>query len=377
MHVTVKVAINMLKNVNSLKLLFLLLFIVIAFYILTIKTEKYQSNSTVIIKDLSQKQSASMLGSMLLGQGSSTMQDSKLLEIYIKSLEMFLMLNKEHNLTDYYSSDHIDFIQRLTPEALLSFNLVNNENLLKQYADDISILYDEPSNTLNIGFMHADAKIAQEIVSNVIKYASQTLNRFEKENAEVALQALLSQEQENKTLFTDSIKKLIAYQNKHQTIDPNIDVQSKSSILASLESELIQKEVEYKSKLGYLNKNTAEMQLLRDTLYQMKRSIANIKKQIAGDGKNELNKNVSEFELLKNEVDFNKERYKQTLIRLEETKVQVNQNAKNLIVVTQPTSAQTHSEPSKLKDILTLFIVLSFLYGIITLILSILNEHKD
>ena len=119
------------------------------------------------------------------------------------------------------------------------------------------------------------------------------------------------------------------------------------------------------------------MQLIKDTLYQMKRSIARIKKQMAGYGQDELNKNVSEFELLKNEVDFNRERYKQTLIKLEETKVEVKQNAKNLIVVTQPTIAQTYSEPNKLKDILTLLIILSFLYGILTLILSILKEHKD
>lgn len=364
-------------TIRNLRVFFFLLFIALSLYVLLIKTEKYQSNSTVIIKDLSQQQSASMLGSMLLGQSSSVMQDSKLLEIYIKSMEMFSLLDTEHNLTGYYSSKQIDFVQRLSPDALLSFNLANNENMLQAYVHDITIVYDEPSGTLNIGFKHAYAKIAQQIVRDMITYAGKTLNRFEKENASVALEELVSQEQENKQLFTDSIKKLIAYQNRHHTIDPSVDVQSKSTILAALESELIQKEVEYKSKLGYLNKNATEMQLLRDTLYQMRQSIKNIKREIAGSGTNELNKNVSEFELLKNEVDFNKERYKQTLIKLEETKVQVQQNAKNLIVVTQPTLAQTYSEPNKLKDIITLLIVLSFLYGILTLMLSILKEHKD
>jgi len=367
----------MVKNLIGLKLIFIVIFVIVAFYILAIKTEKYQSTATVIIKDLSQQQSANMLGSMILGQSSSVMQESMLLEIYVKSMEMFSLLDKKHNLTNYYTSQQLDTVQRLSKDALLHLNAVNNENLLNRYSNDIEILYDELSSTLRIGFMHADAQKAQDIVKDIIRYASQTLNRFEKENAQVALQGLLDQEQENKKLFTDSIQKLIAYQNQHQTIDPNIDVQSKSAILASLESELVQKEVEYKSKLGYMNKNAAEMKLIRDSLYQMKQSIEKIKKQIAGDGKNELNKNVSEFELHKNEVEFNKERYVQTLIKLEETKVQVKQNAKNLIVITQPTLAQTYSEPNKFKEILTLLIILSFLYGISKLILSILNEHKD
>ncbi len=362
---------------RRLKLFFISLFILIAFYILAMKTEKFQSSSIVMIKDLSSKQSASMLGSMLLGQSSSSMQDSKILELYINSSEMFQTLDAKYHLAAYYTSDEMDLVQRLSEHAFFSFNRTTGENLLRQYQKDLSILYDEPSATLTIGFQHADPKIAQLIVKEIIQTATATLNRFEKENAQVALTSLMQQEKENKALFTDTIKKLIAYQNQHQTIDPNIDVQSKSTILANLESELIQKEVAYKSKLGYLNKNATEVQLLRDTIYQLKQSIRKIKKQIAGNGKNELNTNVSEFELLKSEVDFNKERYKQTLIKLEETKVSVKQNAKNLIVVTQPTLAQTYSEPNKFKDILSLMIILSFLYGIFTLILSILKEHKD
>ena len=366
-----------MKLVSNLRLLFVFLFVVISFYILTIRTEKFQSSSTVIIKDLSQQQTASMLGSMLLGQSSSIMRDSKLLEVYIQSMEMFLALDKEHNLTHYYGSSEIDFIQRLNPNALFSMNKNNHENLLSAYTKDISLLYDEASSTLNIAYLHANPLIAQDIVQNILTISSQTLNRFERENASVALNALINQEKENKKLFIDSIKKLILYQNKHNTIDPNVDVKSKSAILATLESELVQKEVEYKSKLSYLNKNTAEMKLLLGTLTHIKKSVIKLKSQIAGGGENELNKNVSDYELLKSEVDFNKERYKQTLIKLEETKVSVKQNAKNLIVVTKPTLASTYAEPKKLKDILTLFIVLSFLYGIFTLVLSILKDHKD
>jgi len=98
---------------------------------------------------------------------------------------------------------------------------------------------------------------------------------------------------------------------------------------------------------------------------------------MTGKGSHELNQNVSGFELLKSEVEFNKEKYKQTLIQLEETKASVKQNAKNLIVITKPSRASTYSKPNKFKEILTLLIILGFLYGIIGLILSILKDHKD
>ena len=42
---------------SRLKLLFASLFVIISVYIVAIKTEKFQSGSIVMIKDLSQKQS--------------------------------------------------------------------------------------------------------------------------------------------------------------------------------------------------------------------------------------------------------------------------------------------------------------------------------
>ncbi len=362
---------------NPLKVIFLFLLIVLTFYILFIKTEKFKSDANIIIKDLSQNQSISTLGSMLLGKTSSTMQDSEILKLYISSEDMFNKLNKEYNLTAYYSSSKIDFAQRLSNNAIIPYFQTTKENLLNCYQKDLYIQYDNLTSTLNISFLNANANRAKAIVKSIIYYSKIILNKYEKENAKVALQSILEQTKENKLLFTRSIKKLIMYQNKHHTIDPKIDVKSKSTILASLESKLIEKRVEYKSKLGYLNKNSAEMRLLLDNIQQMKKSIYNIRGEITGDNKSELNKKVSDFEILKNEVEFNKKRYIQALIKLEETKVSVKQNAKNLIIITKPTLAQTYSEPNKIKDIISLWIILGFLYGIISLIITLIKEHKD
>jgi len=38
---------------------------------------------------------------------------------------------------------------------------------------------------------------------------------------------------------------------------------------------------------------------------------------------------------------------------------------------------ELYSKPNKLKDIITLFIIILFLYGIIKTSYSILKEHKD
>jgi len=360
------------------KLIFILLALLSAYYISFIKTEKYQSKSVIMIKDLSQEQSVSAFGSLLLPTGSKSVQDAKLLELYIKSSGMFKLIDNDFNLTQYYTSNKIDTLNRLSMDAILPIWELNRKNLITRYSNDLTVLYDEASKTIEIGFAHADATVAKKIVENIIKYAGKKLNFFEKKNSEVILTSLKEQEKEKYERFLASVKRLLDYQNRHNTINPQSDVESKAVILSSLEGELVQKEVEYNSKLQYMNAKTAEMKLLKSNIRYIKQSIQNIKKEITGSkGKKELNVDVSEFQLLQGEVEFNKEMYKQTLAKLEETTILVNQNRKNLIVITPAGVSDSYIYPNKLKDTLSILIILSFIYGITTLILTIIRDHKD
>ena len=360
------------------KIIFLLLFVYILYYISFLETEKYESNSIVMIKDLSQKQSTSALGSLLLPSGSESTIDARLLEVYIKSDDMFTQLDKEFNLTGYYQSEKIDMIHRLSSKVLLPSYHPNRINLLEKYNQDLLIAYNEPSTTIKISFAHADAKVAQSIVQSIVRYSSQVLNLFEKKNSKVILHFLENEEKKKHQLFLSSLKELLTYQNKNSTIDPKVDIDVKSTILAGLQSELVQKNVEYNTKAQYLNTSSAEMKLLKGNIDYIQNSISKIRQEITGgNGKKELNVNMSDFTLLTSKVEFNKQLYIQTLVKLEETKVLVSQNTKNLIVVTQAQVADSYSYPNKIKDSFSIFIVLSFLYGILTLILRIIRDHKD
>jgi capsular polysaccharide transport system permease protein len=254
----------------------------------------------------------------------------------------------------------------------------NYENLLSKYTKDLTILYDDLSGTLEIKFMHANANQAHEIVKSIIKHASKILNFFEKKNTEVALSFLQKQEKEKHALFLKSLEKLLIYQNKHKTINPQIDIEAKSTILAGLEADLIQRNVEYNSKAQYLNKSTPEMKLLKRNIAYIEKSIRDTKRKITGSaGKGKLNISMSDFSLLKSKVEFDKNIYMQTLIKLEETKVLISQNTKNIIIVSASQVSDCYSYPNKIKDSFSVLIVLSFIYGILALIFTIIRDHKD
>jgi len=185
---------------------------------------------------------------------------------------------------------------------------------------------------------------------------------------------------ENREIFISWIKKMTAYQTQHRTIDPQLDVERKNIILSELEVELAKKEVEYSSKIkADWNKNGYQMRILKSEILNLKKSIKSINQQLSGNRKDapELNVNVFDFQILKNEMEFAKEVYKETLINQEKLKMEVNQNAKHLLVVAKPTEPDSYTYPDKVWDVFTLMLTLLFLYSILMTALTILRDHRD
>ena len=360
-----------------LRMIFIILFIGIIYYITSIETERYESTSITLLKDLTKKQSLD-LSSVLLGQGSSTMQDSKILELYMRSYEMFSYIDNDYNLTQYYASNTLDFFQRLYANPLLAFYKTNQKNILNKYNTNFQVIYDDPSGTLKLTFIHANPTVAKNILTSIIKRAEEIINQFAKENAEIALTFIEKQREEKRVLFVAAIKQLIAYQNSHHTIDPSLDVERKVAILSELEIEQVKSEVEYATKLKTFNPNSREMKMLKENIRNIRKSTKRVIKELSGaDKDSELNTNVFDFELLKSDMEFSKEVYRQTLINQEELMIEVTQQSKHLIVVEKPTLADDYSYPNKLWDIFTSLLILFSLYSILMAVISIIDNHKD
>ncbi len=361
---------------NFFRILFTAIFLAVVGYIVYIETERYESESIILLKDLSEKQSMD-LSSALLGPTSSTMQDSKVIELYMRSNEMYNYIDATFHLSEHYVSEDLDVLQRLYKDSPIQYYEASKKNLVEKYNDDLEVLYDEPSGTLSLSFIHTDPTVAKQILEAIIKRSDEIINSFSRENAEVGLEFIIKQRDENKALFIKAIKALIQYQNTHGTIDPNLDVERKSTILATLETDLIKNEVDYNSKLKTWNPNGKEMRMIKETIINIKKSIKRVKKELAGESQGKLNTNVFDFELLKSEMEFSKEVYKQTLINQEQLKTEVRQNAKHLIVVSKPEVPETFTYPDIIWDIFTWLIILFSLYTIISIVLMIIRDHQD
>ena len=354
-----------------LRLLFLVVFLLGSAYVLFLKSELYESKTALIVRDMSQKSTASTLGLSLLGMGSSSqLQDSKIVEEYLKSLDVYQLVDQKFHLTQHYKSDDIDFVERLSKDA-------TKEEVLNFYNKHLTIYYDETSGILSVAFAHIEPAKAQEILEFLVQNVDYQINQFNRKKAIKQLKFVKSEFTKAKEKMQEASVKLEAYQNKNLLLDPTAQATSSSGIIAELQAKLTQKKIEYATKKSYLNENNFELINLKNEMKQIKKSIAKTKHTLTGNKKNPLNKVLIEYEKLKMDLEFNTEVYKNVLIQLETTKIEVVKNAKTLSILSKPNLPDGYTYPDKPKTLITILILTLLLYGIVSMLSQIIKDHKE
>lgn len=366
-----KSILNSKYNKLILRFLFLLIFALSTLYVLFLKSELYESKTALMVRDLSQSSTASSLGLSLLGMGnSSQLQDSKIVEEYLRSLEVFTIVDKKFHLTRHYKSDAIDFFDRLPQDA-------TKEDVLEFYNKHLKIYYDEASGILSVAFSHVNPKESQNILEFLVKIVDYQINEFNRKKAKKQLKFLQEEFKKAKEKMEESSMALETYQNKHLLLNPSTEATSSSGLIAELEAKLAKKKIEYATKRSYLNEDNFELVNLQNEIKQIKKSIEKTKHSLTGDKNNTLNKTLIGYERLKMNLDINTEVYKNALMQLEATKIEVAKNAKTLSVLSKPNLPDGYTYPNKPKAFITILILTLLGYGIVAMLSQIIKDHKE
>ena len=353
------------------RVFFILLFVLAVTYTMIIKSELYESKTILMVRDMSSSAGASSLGLTLLGVGSSSqLQDSMVVQEYLMSLDIFLLLDKEFKLIKHYKSDKLDFVERLSSNATM-------EKTFEFYKKRLIINYDEVSGLLHLSYAHTDPQTAKAILEFMVSSVEHALNEFNRRKAKKHLKFIEIEYDKNKQNMDKSSNILEEYQNKHLLLDPTNKASSSSAIIANLEATLTQKRIEYKTKSSYLNSDNYEIVQLKTEINEIASSLANAKKGLTGHSEGRLNKILFEYEKLKLQVEFDIEVYKNTLIQLETSKIDVLKEAKTLSVVSKPNLPDGYTYPNKPKVFITLVIVMLLGYGIFSMLGAIIKDHKE
>jgi capsular polysaccharide transport system permease protein len=261
-------------------------------------------------------------------------------------------------------------VQRLSSSAKV-------EDFLELYNSHLTVYYDEISGILNISFRHVDSKKAQEILEFLVLEVEEQINELNRKTSQKKLTFVEQEHEKAKAKMGSSSKQLEEYQNIHLLLDPSTQASATSGVISQLEATMVQKQIEYSTAKNYLNEGSYELMALKNEIDEIEKSIATQKKELSGTSEGRLNKVLFEYEKLKLQLEFDREVYKNALLQLETTKIEVSKEAKTLSVISKPNLPDGYTYPDKPKVFITILVVMLMMYGIFALLISIIRDHKE
>jgi capsular polysaccharide transport system permease protein len=360
-------------RVQPLRMAALLACILSTLYWLAIASERYVSESRLLIQNTNLNSGSSLdLSGLISGAaGGGNRTDQLLVREYLRSLDMAQMLDKELHLRQHYSS-HGDWLSRMWWGDQVPLEWYHRY-LLKR----LSVEYDEFAGVLVIKTQAFEAELAQRITQLMVREGEAFMNRIEHA---IALDQVAFLEGQVQTLYQQAQsarQDVLAFQEKKGLISPEAAAQTIAAIVSNLQAQLVELQAQRAALQAYLVADHPNVVQLSQRIHAVQKQIDAEQAKLAAPGGKTLNRTAEAFAQLEMRSQFAMEMYKTALTSLERGRLESTRTLKKVSVVQQPHLPQYAMEPQRLYNAFVYAVVILLLAGVLHLIVAVVRDHRD
>lgn len=342
-----------------------------AVYWLTIASDRYVSETHVIIQRTDLTGGQSMDFSSLLGSSGGNRADQLLLRDYLLSADVLKKLDAALGLRAHYSDSQRDRLSRMSSADLPI------EDFHRYFLSRVSIEFDDYAGVLLIKAQAYDPKTAQAIATQLVREGERFMNDMAHSLAQDQVNFLEKQVVQMNDKAIQTRQALLVYQNKKGLVSPQAAAETIAAIVAKLEAQRADLQTQRIALQAYLVAD-------HPNIVQVNQQIDAIAKQIvqeqakltSPDGKT-LNSAVEEFQRLEMQAGFAQDVYKTALTALERGRIEATRNLKKVSVIQAPDLPEYPLEPRRFYNTLVFMLVAFLLAGVMHLLAAIVRDHKD
>ena len=343
-----------------------------AIYLFVFAADRYVSESIVTVRQNGAEGAVGFNLTSLLGVSvPASLDDEKMLEAYILSMDMLRKLDQKLGLRKAFNSPRADFIFRLGSGA-------TQEEFLDYYRNRVEIVVEEDSGLLRIrtqGFSpEAAAALNREVLALSERFINESSHRLAREQMAFAE----SERRKARAGVEKARDAVLSFQRAHDILDPLAQAEASSGLTANLQAELSKQEAELKGLLGYLDEDAYQVAALRAQIAGMRAQLETEGRRVVKSPKGaSLNVLAGEYQELLAELEFATETYKLAMTGVETARLESTRKLKSLVLVQSPTLPESARHPRRFYLLFALFMGLALAYGIARLIVATIEDHLE
>lgn len=351
----------------------LLIGLLLSFYWLVVASDRYISESHIIIQRTDISGNTQNLDiSSILGQGGSNRNDQMLLRDYLLSVDMLKKLDAKLNLKAHYSNHDYDIISRMWSSN------PSMEWFHRHYLERTSIDYDDFNGVLVIKVQAYDAKTAHGIAAMLVQEGEHYMNELAQNLAQTQVVFLERQVVNLGSKALEARQNVLNYQNKKGLVSPQAETENLVGILAKLKQEKSELQTQKSALQSYLVGTHPNIVMLEQKIASINKQINQEQAKLTSinNGKS-LNRTVEEYQRLELAASLSQDIYKSALVALEKGRIEALRTIKTVSVLQAPILPEYPMQPRRIYNTIVSLLLCLLIAGVLHLLIAVIRDHKD
>lgn len=341
------------------------------FYYGLFASDVYISESRFVVRS-PDKPSVGGLGLLVKSSGLSTSGDEVYAtKDYLTSRDALRAINRDNAFERAFTAPNVSIFDRFK-------GLGTNgsfEGLFKYYGGKIKVEYDSSSSITTLTVRAYDPKSAQHFNEQLLEMAEQTVNRMSERGRRDLINIAQKEVNAAKEQAQTAATALAQYRNRQGLIDPEKQAPVQMQMVSKLQDQLIATRTQL-LELRTLAAASPQIPVLETRAEGLAREIDDQMGAVAGN-KSSLAASAVGYQRLAIENQFTEKQLASALASLEEARSEARRKRAYLERVVEPNLPDYSLEPRRLRGIFSVLVIGLFVWGIMSLLLAGMMEHRD
>jgi capsular polysaccharide transport system permease protein len=338
-----------------------------------IASDVYISESRFVVRSPQRQQSASVLGAIFSNSGFQQSQDDVFsVHDFVLSRDALKKLNSEFNLKEIFGTERADFLARY-PSL---FSDTSFESLYKYYIKHVTIESESASSISTLRVRSYDQKTAYEINESLLVMSESLINQINLRARSDLINYASAEVKEAELKAKEAALNMAAFRNKRAVFDPERQSATQLLLVSKLQDELIATKMQL-TQVKTLAPDNPQITVLQQRAIVLQRDMDIEMAKVAGSGDNSLSNKTTDFERLGLDKAFADRQLASALASLETARNESRRKQLYLERIVQPNTPDASLEPRRIRSVLIFLILGLMAWGILSLLIASLREHKN
>mgnify|MGYP000880330639 CR=1 FL=1 len=331
----------------------------------------YVSESSFVVRSPRSQSALTGVGALLQSTGFSRSQDDTYsVQEYMRSRTALAELEQNLSLRAFYTEKG-DLLSRFNGLGLND----TQEAFYRYFKERLSVDVDSISGIATLRVRAFDAEEGQQINAHLLKAGESLINRLNerarKDTIEFAEQAVVEAEKN----VNETAQALSQYRITNKIFDLPAQSGVQMSLISTLKSELIRVETQL-AQLVSITPDNPQVPALKMRQKSLKKEIDEQIRQLSGNS-NSAATQTADYQRLVLENELAQQQLTAAMTSLQNTRGEADRQQLYLEVISQPSKPDWALEPNRIYNIIATFIIGLMLYGVLSLLIASIREHKN